>query len=216
LIHLQHAIQRAQVDGDRWALARVLHSADHAGAAAERDRHDVGSLGPLEDGGEVLLVARAGHHVRRVVELTAETTHHIPVGLAQSVGGALVVARVADARQRRRRLNSRSAQLQILEWHGALDLTLSETEVGSDPGRSLHHLLVWELLILVAPTPVLEPTALARPWHGRALCHARRGAVGNRRATVVQRLVEDAGIKARLTQHPDGRRLGAPCGSSTR
>lgn len=31
------------------------------------------------------------------------------------------------------------------------------------------------------------------------------GAAGNRRATVVRRLVEDAGIKARLAQHPDGR-----------
>lgn len=31
------------------------------------------------------------------------------------------------------------------------------------------------------------------------------GADGNRRATVVRRLVEDAGIKARLAQHPDGR-----------
>jgi hypothetical protein len=31
------------------------------------------------------------------------------------------------------------------------------------------------------------------------------GGEGNRRATVVRRLLEDAGIQARFSQHPDGR-----------
>lgn len=31
------------------------------------------------------------------------------------------------------------------------------------------------------------------------------GADGNRRATVVRRLLDQAGLRARLTQHPDGR-----------
>ena len=31
------------------------------------------------------------------------------------------------------------------------------------------------------------------------------GGDGNRRATVARKLLDDAGVKARLTQHPDGR-----------
>lgn len=34
-------------------------------------------------------------------------------------------------------------------------------------------------------------------WYGRE---------GNRRATIVRAMLEDASIRARLTQHPDGRR----------
>jgi len=33
-----------------------------------------------------------------------------------------------------------------------------------------------------------------------------RGREGNRRATTVQAMLEDASIRARLSQHPDGRR----------
>lgn len=41
--------------------------------------------------------------------------------------------------------------------------------------------------------------------HGFGIDVRWSGGDGNRRATVVRRLLEEEGIRARLTQHPDGR-----------
>ena len=74
-VHLEHTVQRAQVDRHRsGVLARHprLHPAHHAGPAAERNRGGAGLLAPGQHPFEVGLVGRVSHHVRRMVEAAPE------------------------------------------------------------------------------------------------------------------------------------------------
>ena len=164
-VHLEHAVQRLEVDAHGGVLGHAgLHAAHHAGAAAEGDRRGARVGAPGQQLLELALVARVGHHVGRVVEAAAKGAHHVAVGAAVAVQGALVGIAAADAGQRRRRRQPRRAQLEVLEARRALHLGRPEAEMLARGTTGLNDLVVGRLLVLVAPAPEL-PAAFG---HGRA------------------------------------------------
>ena len=114
---------------------------------------------PVEQPRHVGLVARARDHVGRVVDLAAEGAHHVAVGPAVGVGGALVGVGRADLGQRRGRLEPRGAGARgPSSRHRALDLRGPEAEVLAGRRGGGGYLGGGRLLVLVAPAPELQLT----------------------------------------------------------
>ncbi len=84
-IHLAHAVQSLQVQGDGGRVVVPdprLDPADHARPAAEGDDRGACLGAPLQDRGHLVLAGGPGHHVGRVVEPAPERAHDVAVGAA--------------------------------------------------------------------------------------------------------------------------------------
>ena len=158
LIDLQDPIQGAHVDRDRPTVGVAdprLHPADHAGAAAIRDRREPRVGAPAEHRLDLRFVTRMGDQVRRIVEPSPEAAHHVAIGLAQRVRGPLVRIVPADPREGRWRLHPWGPELDRLEGHRLLDPVPPEPQPLADPGGSRLEVRARELAVLCAPPPVL-------------------------------------------------------------
>jgi len=70
----------AKVDADRAVVAAThigLDTADHAGAAAKRDRRGTGAPAPFQHRHQFALAARERHKIGRMRVITAERAHQI-------------------------------------------------------------------------------------------------------------------------------------------
>ena len=98
-VHLEHAVQVPKIDADcsdvRVADVR-LDPAHNRRAAAERDRGGTLLSAPGKHVFDVVLIARIGDDVRRVVVVAADASDQVRVGFAQRVDRALALVLRAD------------------------------------------------------------------------------------------------------------------------
>ena len=183
LINLQDAVEAAEVDRDGAAVGIPhprLDAADDAGAAAVGDRRQPVFGAPAEHGLELGLGPGARDQVGRVLELAAEPTHDIAIGLAERARDAVVAVVAQHAGQCARHLDPRRAQLDVLERDGLLDALNLEAEALVDRLGGVLQSSAVGLLVLPAPAPVLAPArqAATRTTSARPASGSRTGAGG--------------------------------------
>ena len=84
-----------------------------------------------------------------------EAVDDIGVGLAERVRRTRVVVVAADVAQPGRREDARGAQAHLLERDRLAHLAVAQPQVRGQPGRGRGQLIGRQLLVLVAPAPVL-------------------------------------------------------------
>jgi hypothetical protein len=97
------------------------------------------------------------HQIRRILDLSPESAHDVPVGPAECVRDALVGIGAAEVRKGRGRLDPRRRQLDRLERYRLLDLGGAEAQPLADVRRGRLELVAGQGLVLEAPAPVLSP-----------------------------------------------------------
>ena len=122
-VDLQNPIQGLHVHGHRPRVI-VAHarfdSTDDARAAAERDHRGAGRDRPIQNSGELMLVARLGDDVGRVVKPAVEGPDDVAIGAPVRMQGTLVGARRADRGQGAGRLQPDGRQHELAQRHRRL------------------------------------------------------------------------------------------------
>jgi hypothetical protein len=161
LVHLEHAIQRAQVDRHHTVVSRADVRADPADdrcASAEWDRRHALARAPFEHTLQIALVAWVNDKVGGMIEAPAKPPYNVRVGLAQRVRRACIRIPGTDLRQRGRGGDARRRQRHRLQRNRLLDLGERHAQTLAQLGGRGANLRRGRLLILIAPTPVLAPT----------------------------------------------------------
>ncbi len=161
-VDLEHPVEPCEIERHRARVAVAharLDAADDARPSAVRDHRGAPLAAPLEHLGNFARVAGKRDDVGHVVEAAAEGAHDVPVRLAVGVGRAFVRVGRADVRERAGRGQPRRRQLDLLERNGLLDVSVTETEVGTNPVGRRAQLLRRGLLVLVPPPPMATPAA---------------------------------------------------------
>jgi hypothetical protein len=171
-VHLEHAVEPAQVEADGAGVAvahRRLDAAHDRGAAPEGDDGDLGAARPVEHGGHVGLARGQGDQVRRVGEVAAPGADRLRVGLAVGVQEALVgIVREQTGDRAGRRHHARRAQADVRRPRRRDDAGLFDAEaVGEEAEQPLSLGLV-EARALHAPAVELQATV-----HGAILPRIR-------------------------------------------
>src|SRR6188474_331576 len=156
-VDLQDPIQAPQIERDHRPIPQPrLDPADDARPTAEGHHSRPLRLTPRENRLDLRLVPWKRHQIWRILKFPPKPPHHIPIGLSQSMRNPLVVLIREEISQLTRSPEPRLAQLNRIESHRLLQLA-PEPKPLPDPGSSLLKLLPRRRLILVPPSPVLEP-----------------------------------------------------------
>ena len=182
-VDLQHPVHGAHVYGDRGLEAAAdigMHPAHHGGAAAEGNGRRALVRAPVEQRRHLVLVARAGHQVRRAGEVAVHDADLLVEGPPEGVHQALPLVVRADGRERGRGREAR---------RGDLDLVHGRERPGLEPVHAEDrgiirleglHLLVGKALADLAPPPELPPrhSPVSLPRAGILACRppGRKGA----------------------------------------
>ncbi len=163
-VDLENSVHEAQVDRHRARVAAAdvgLDSSRHAGPAAERDGGRACRLAPAQQGGDVVLPARPGHHVRQVIETAAERPDQVAVRLAVCVRGPVVRGLRADARHLGGRTEPRSGQVHPVQRDWFLQRAeITEAKYGCHRRGRGAQLRTGRGLVLIPPRPVASPPSL--------------------------------------------------------
>ena len=171
-VDLQHPRQVAKVDADHAAIAVPdigLDPADHAGAAAERDRRYAGVAAPVQHRDQLVLTAGERHEIRRMRVVPAQGPHQIAERPAVGVDGPVVRVRAEDRLEPRRRHQPRRTQVQLLYSRWRLHAHAIDPQAFGEDGPELPDLTLRQPFAFQAPAPELAP----RGW----LLQRRRGPV---------------------------------------
>jgi hypothetical protein len=159
-VDLQHSLQVLKVDADRAAITVTdvgLDAADHAGAAAERDRRGTGVAAPIQHRDELVLAPGKCHQVWCVRVVAAEGADQIAERPAVGVGGPLVRVRAECRLQRRRRRQPWRAQVQFFDPGRILRPYAVGAEAFGEGCPQLLQFVRCQPFALQAPAPELAP-----------------------------------------------------------